>query len=154
MLAKTRADVGDPRLHEAGVRDFDEVAANLDPHEQRLAIGARAVDQEVRLGGAELDLDGAARRCLDARDVRDLEQIRLQRVDVLTDARHRGYFWIFFQSARNLPRPASVSGCLTSVCRTANGTVAICAPTSAASTMWLGPRTEATSTSVLKSYIL
>ena len=54
------AEVVDPRLHEAGARHLDQVDGNFDSHEQRLAIGDRAVDEEVGLGGPQLDLDRPA----------------------------------------------------------------------------------------------
>ena len=55
------------------------------------------------------------------------------------------------QSFRNFSRPRSVSGWRTSFSMTAKGTVAICAPMSAASMTCRGWRTEATMTSVVKS---
>ena len=55
----------------------------------------------------------------------------------------------FLQSARNRSTPASVSGCRTSFCMTANGTVAMSAPIRAASMTCRGWRTLATMTSVL-----
>ncbi len=57
----------------------------------------------------------------------------------------------FSQSFRNFSSPMSVSGCLNSCSMTAAGHVQMSAPRRAASTMWIGPRVEATSTSVLKS---
>ena len=57
----------------------------------------------------------------------------------------------FSQSFRNVSRPMSVSGCLNSASMTAAGQVQMSAPMRAASTMCIGPRVEATSTSVLKS---
>ena len=57
----------------------------------------------------------------------------------------------FSQSWRNFARPMSVSGCLKHCSITAAGTVTTSAPMRAASTMWIGLRTLATSTSVPNS---
>ena len=65
----------------------DNLAADLDAQVHALGIGARQIDQEVRLRRAELDLEPAPRRDMDRRDV-DLQEIRLQRVDVLADPAH------------------------------------------------------------------
>jgi len=56
-------------------------------------------------------------------------------------------FFTFSQSARNASRPRSVRGCFTSFCSTANGTVAMSAPISAAATTCWLCRTEAAMTS-------
>ena len=57
----------------------------------------------------------------------------------------------FSQSFRNFSSPMSVRGCLNIASMTAAGQVQMSAPRRAASTMWIGPRVDATSTSVLKS---
>jgi len=57
---------------------------------------------------------------------------------------------IFFASARNWASPTSVSGCLTSCLITLSGSVATCAPISAACTKCTGCRTLAVSTCVSK----
>src|SRR5262249_18317012 len=63
---------------------------------------------------------------------------------------HQAICWpVFAQSARNAASPLSVSGWLNNCRSTAGGTVAMCAPSFAASTTCIGLRTEATSTSVL-----
>ena len=51
---------------------------------------ASPVNQEVCLRGTQLDLQRAPGGCLDARHVGDVEQVGLQRVDVLADS-HRGH---------------------------------------------------------------
>jgi hypothetical protein len=57
----------------------------------------------------------------------------------------------FSQSFRKRSSPMSVSGCLNIDSMTAAGHVQTSAPIRAASTMWIGCRTEATSTSVVNS---
>ena len=59
--------------------------------------------------------------------------------------------WAFSQSLMNFSSPMSVSGCLNIASITAAGQVQTSAPSCAASTMWIGWRTDATSTSVAKS---
>ncbi len=56
-------------------------------------------------------------------------------------------FLTFSQSARNDSRPRSVSGCFTRFFSTANGTVAMSAPMSAACTTWFALRIDAAMTS-------
>ena len=76
---------------------------------------------------------------LDARDVGDVEQVRLERVDVLADA-HGG---------RRQPRPSARRELSASSSRsTAAGAVAACAPASAASMTSVGMRIAAATTSV------
>ena len=68
-----------------------------------------------------------------------------------TDGFYALTLWAFSQSFRNFSSPMSVSGCLNICSMTAAGHVQMSAPRRAASTMWIGPRVEATSTSVLNS---
>ncbi len=63
---------------------------------------------------------------------------------------HQIFAPAFAQSSRNFFRPMSVSGCLMSCSRTANGIVATCAPALAASITWSGLRMDAASTCVAK----
>ena len=61
---------------------------------------------------------------------------------------------VFFQSARNVSRPLSVSGCLTRLFRIAGGTVATSAPASAACLTWSGVRIEAARISVFRRVVI
>ena len=75
-----------PAAGAQGVGLFGQLAPDLDADEQRVAVGGRAFDQEVRLRRPQLHLQGAPGAGVDARDVGDVEQVRLQRVDVLANA--------------------------------------------------------------------
>ena len=85
MFANTLRTLAGPAAAHGGVDRLDQLAPDLDADERGLRICARPIDQEVRLGGAELDLERAPRCGFDARHVGDLEQVRLERVDVLAD---------------------------------------------------------------------
>src|SRR6185295_15756590 len=88
-----------------------------------------AVDQEVRLGGAQLDLQRPPRFDLDPRHVGDVQQVGLQRVDVLADP-HQGRPPAFAL------RTLSAGSCR----NTAAVATAAWAPASAASMMSVGVR--------------
>lgn len=64
---------------------------------------------------------------------------------------YAGAFGIDLASARNFSMPMSVNGWRTSCSRTANGTVAMCAPSAAACTTCSVERTLATMISAAKS---
>ena len=61
MLAKTLRTLSSPAARAGAVGARHDLAPDLDAHETAPAIGAREIDEEVRLGRAELDLEAAAR---------------------------------------------------------------------------------------------
>jgi hypothetical protein len=82
--------VSDLAAGAVGIGGLDQLPPDLDPHEQRARLDGRPIQEEMSLRRAQLDLQRLSRRRRDARDVRDLEQVGLQRIDVLANARHGG----------------------------------------------------------------
>src|SRR3569623_396751 len=82
------ADVRHARLPAQALGTRHHLAPDFHAHQGRLRDDGRPLDQELRLGRPQLDFQEAARWRLDAGDALDLEQIGLQRVDVLADLRH------------------------------------------------------------------
>ena len=117
----------------ASVSSFEDLAARR--LERGLARLELAADRQPGLQPAVLDHEHAV---APARVDRDRERAPAGRAHLGT----------LSQSARNLARPRSVSGCLASWSRTDSGQVATWAPSRAAWWTCIGWRTEATSTSV------
>ena len=139
MLANTLRTLAGPPAAHRGVDRVDQLAPDLHADERGRPVVARPVDQEVGLRRPQLDLQRAPGLDLDPRDVRDVEQVRLERVDVLADA-HGG---------RRQPRPSAWRELSASSSRnTAAGAAAACAPASAASMTSVGMRIAAATISV------
>ena len=150
-------------LDAAGAGDDAVAGHDLLVHpEVEAAVGDELVDL-VEGAGIEEQIDPLARRELAgvvlplqpivaaaalgaALEVREMVHEQVRR-----SGRYTFTLCAFSQSFRNFSSPMSVSGCLNICSMTAAGQVQMSAPMRAASTMWIGPRTEATSTSVLNS---
>ena len=113
-----------------------------------LVLLLERLDVELELGGHRLELgDGLGLELArgDRRGRRSWWRAATAAAALAGTCTHA--FFTFSQSARNDSRPRSVSGCFTRFLSTANGTVAMSAPMSAACVTWFAERIDAAMTS-------